>query len=120
MRLWGGRRGFVAALIVPFLLEANVASAQTIAVCKKGLAVCTADLNKRLLGLISGSASGTYIQIAVGAKPLNLFNNITEKDGLELVEIFDLPGVDVYKPPVFDESDGYAKLMGDCAWIQTT
>jgi uncharacterized protein len=279
MRLWGGRRGFVAALIVLFLCEANVASAQTIAICEKGLAECTADLNKRRLGLISGSASGTYIQIAddirrvldgfkgpdfgegeglritpmtgrgsvqniedllyltstdvglvqadvlelfrrehdasgryqniidnikyltqiyseevhvvcrrgacgknygsvtdikvnvgpkgsgtaltatiisenlgirssnfkylnyeealeelrrpksspdgidamfyVGGKPLNLFNSVTEKDGLELVEIVDLPGVDLYQPGVFDESDGYAGLMGAQARIRT-
>ena len=56
----------------------------------------------------------------VGGKPLALFKNVTEKDGLELVEIADLPeSLDVYQPGVFDENDGYGGLMGPRAKIRT-
>lgn len=56
----------------------------------------------------------------VGGKPLTLFKNITDEDGLELVEIVDLPeSLDVYQPGVFDENDGYTGLMGSQARIRT-
>jgi TRAP transporter TAXI family solute receptor len=56
----------------------------------------------------------------VGGKPIALFKNVEEKDGLELVEVVDLPeSLDVYEPGVLDENDGYPGLMGSQAKIRT-
>jgi uncharacterized protein len=56
----------------------------------------------------------------VAGKPVSLFKTVSEKDGLELVEIVDLPeSLDIYQPGVFDENDGYTGLMGSQSKIRT-
>jgi TRAP-type uncharacterized transport system substrate-binding protein len=56
----------------------------------------------------------------VGGKPIDLLTKITEKDGLELVELEDLPPqLDVYVPGEISENDGYAALMGSRKTVRT-
>lgn len=55
----------------------------------------------------------------VSGKLVSLFRGIPESDGLELVEIVDLPSLEVYQPGVFVEDDGYAGLLGSQGKIRT-
>ena len=52
-----------AAVVVSALLGSNL-WAQEIGICERSQAECTTDSNRGRIGLISGSARGTYIKIA--------------------------------------------------------
>ena len=81
--------------------------------------------SKEALGYLRnpGSASAESRidgMIFVAGKPVGLFKDVREEDGLELVELTDAPpGLDVYVSGSIEEHDNYTGLLGNNDSVQT-